>query len=88
MTWIRTVPRSAATGELAEVYAAMARRPMPPAYRPSHDDAPGIIRAHSLDPALMVRTFTISGCLQDDVLPWDRRELVNAVAARANDCFY
>jgi hypothetical protein len=88
MTWIQTFSRAEATGELADVYAAMSTVQMPPAYRPAHGDAPGIIRAHSLDPQLMIRTFTVSAGLRDDVLSWDRRELVNAAAARANDCFY
>ena len=63
MAWLGTVPRRDAAGRLAEVYAAMADRPIPDVYRPPHDDAPGIIRAHSLDPELMRRTFAVSGGL-------------------------
>jgi uncharacterized peroxidase-related enzyme len=88
MTWITTVSRAQATGELADVYARLGRLPMPPAYRPDHGDAPGIIRAHSLDPGLLLRTFSVSACLRDDAMSWARRELVNVTAARANECFY
>ena len=82
------VGRSAATGDLAAAYAELGRTPQLPAYRPAHGDVPGIIRVHSLDPELMVRTFTLSAQLRDDTLSWARRELVNTATARANDCFY
>jgi hypothetical protein len=82
------VSRAEATGELAAVYAELGRFPMPAAYRPAHGDAPRIIRAHSLDPDLMLQTFRVSASLRDDDLSWGQREIVNATAARANECFY
>jgi alkylhydroperoxidase family enzyme len=88
MTWLGTISRDAATGVLAETYAMMAARPIPDAYRPPHDDAPGIIRAHSLDPELMRRTFAITGALHRTTLDWADRELVSSVTSRTNECFY
>jgi hypothetical protein len=88
MAWLRTVSRSQADGPLADAYAAMAARPMPAAYRPPHDDAAGIIRAHSLDPQLMRLTFAVSGGLRGDTLTWAERELLSSVTSRTNQCFY
>jgi alkylhydroperoxidase family enzyme len=88
MAWLGTVPREQATGALAEAYAAMDDRPMPPVYRPSHGGAAGIIRAHSLDPELLQRTFSVSGALAAARLPWADRELLASVTSRTNQCFY
>ncbi|MCB9562937.1 MAG: hypothetical protein H6709_11430 [Kofleriaceae bacterium] len=78
-----------ATGPLRETYERMMARPLPPVYRPTHGDAPGIIRAHSLDPALMGRVFAFSGNLNGQgPLVWAQRELVNATTSRLNQCFY
>jgi alkylhydroperoxidase family enzyme len=88
MAWLEIIPRRAAVGELAEVYAAMAARPTPDVYRPPHDDAPGIVRAHSLDPELMRRVFSVSGSLHRSTLDWADRELISSVTSRTNQCFY
>jgi hypothetical protein len=88
MAWLQTVPRAAADGELAQVYAAMAARPLPDAYRPPHDDVAGIIRAHSLDPKLLRLAFGVSGTLHRDLLSWPDRELLSSVTSRTNQCFY
>ena len=88
MAWLGTVPRWEADGALAEVYAAMAARPVPEVYLPPHDDAPGIIRAHSLDPELLRRTFAVTGALHRSALDWADRELVSSVTSRTNECFY
>jgi alkylhydroperoxidase family enzyme len=89
MPYIAMIDSDQATGELAAAYRAMAERPMPPVYRPPHGRAPGIIRAHSLDPALMIATFGVSASLATDAtLVWPARELVNAVTSRANQCLY
>jgi alkylhydroperoxidase family enzyme len=88
MAWLGTIPRRDAVGGLAETYAAMAARPIPDVYRPPHGDAPGIIRAHSLDPELMRRTFAISGLLHGTALDWADRELISSVTSRTNQCFY
>jgi alkylhydroperoxidase family enzyme len=89
MAYIRTIGASEAEGELSEAYAAMAARPMPAVYRPPHGDAPGILRAHSLDARLVRLTFAVSGTLATEAtLSWTRRELINAVTSRQNGCFY
>jgi alkylhydroperoxidase family enzyme len=88
MAWLETIPHREATGDLAETYAAMAARPIPDVYRAPHGDAPGIIRAHSLDPELMRRTFAISGALHRTALDWADRELIASVTSRTNQCFY
>jgi alkylhydroperoxidase family enzyme len=88
MAWLETVSRAQATGALAEAYAAMDNRPMPPVYLPPHDDAAGIIRAHSLDPELLQKTFSVSGALAASTLPWADRELLASVVSRTNQCFY
>jgi alkylhydroperoxidase family enzyme len=88
MAWLGTIKQAQATGELAEAYAAMDNRPMPPVYRPSHGDAAGIIRAHSLDPELLRRTFAVSGALAATRLPWPDRELLASATSRTNQCFY
>ena len=84
MAWLATIPRREAVGKLAETYAAMASRPIPDAYRPPHGDAPGIIRAHSLDAELMRRTFAVSGALHRSTLDWADRELVSSVTSRTS----
>jgi len=88
MAWLGTISRMQATGALAEAYAAMDHRPMPPVYLPPHDDAAGIIRAHSLDAELLRRTFSVSGALATTHLPWPDRELLASTTSRTNQCFY
>jgi alkylhydroperoxidase family enzyme len=88
MAWLSTISQAQATGALAEAYAAMDNRPMPPVYRPPHGDAAGIIRAHSLDPELLRRTFSVSGALAVTRLPWPDRELLASATSRTNQCFY
>jgi alkylhydroperoxidase family enzyme len=88
MAYVRMIGKQEADGDLLAAYLAMAARPMPRVYVPDHGDAPGIIRAHSLDPELLRRAFAVSGSLSNDVLPWRSRELVNSVTSRENECFY
>ncbi len=79
----------ASRGELRGIYDKMRERPLPPVYRPSHGGAPGIITAHSLDPALIPRVFSTSSTLNGaGPLSWPERELVNAITSRLNQCFY
>jgi hypothetical protein len=88
MPWLTTIPRAEAVGDLKQTYAELAARPMPEAYRPPHDDAPGIIRAHSLDAELMRLTFGVSGTLHKSTLDWADRELISSVTSRTNQCLY
>jgi len=79
----------ASRGQLRATYDKMRERPLPPVYRPSHGGAPGIITAHSLDPALIPRVFATSSTLNGaGPLSWPERELVNATTSRLNQCFY
>ena len=79
----------ASRGQLRDTYDKMRERPLPPVYRPSHGGAPGIITAHSLDPALIPRVFATSSTLNGaGPLAWSERELVNATTSRFNQCFY
>jgi hypothetical protein len=79
----------ASTGLLRATYDQMRERPLPPVYRPAHGGAPGIIAAHSLDPALIPRVFGTSSTLNGaGPLSWPERELVNATTSRLNQCFY
>ena len=93
MTRIRTISMAESTGALRETYQAMMARPLPPVYRPLHGDAPGIIRAHSLDAGWMRTTFAISGTLHlpgadGGALTWHQRELLAAATSRTNQCRY
>jgi hypothetical protein len=89
MAHLRIIGLHESSGPLREVYTAVMSRPLPPAYRPQHDDVPGIIRAHSLDHELMPKVFGLSGNLNSKgPLTWPQRELVNAITSRLNQCFY
>jgi alkylhydroperoxidase family enzyme len=88
MAWLGMISQAEATGALAEAYKLMDERPMPPVYRAPHGDAAGIIRAHSLDPELLRRTFGVSGALAATQLPWADRELLASATSRTNQCFY
>jgi|HubBroStandDraft_1064217.scaffolds.fasta_scaffold897732_2 hypothetical protein len=90
MAWIQIIARRDADAALAATYERMAARPMPSVYKPSHGDAPGIIRAHSLDPELMPLVFggMSASLAAGDTLTWAERELVNASTSRLNQCLY
>ena len=77
------------SGALRAIYDKMRERPLPPVYRPPGGGAPGIVTAHSLDPALIPRVFATSTTLNGaGPLSWPERELVNATTSRLNQCFY
>lgn len=88
MAWLHTILRAQATGALADAYAAIDERPMPPVYQAPHGEIAGIILAHSLNPELLRRTFAVSGALATSGLAWPDRELLASTASRANQCFY
>jgi hypothetical protein len=88
VAWLKTIPQAQATGPLAEAYAVVDDRPVPPVYRPPHGDAAGIIRAHSLDAELLRRTFGVSSALATSGLPWADREVLASTTSRTNQCFY
>ena len=77
------------SGPLREIYDAMRARPLPPAYRPAHGGAPGIVTAHSLDPLLIPRVFGTSTSVNGaGPLTWPERELINALTSRLDQCHY
>ncbi|PWT85583.1 MAG: hypothetical protein C5B57_02650 [Blastocatellia bacterium] len=89
MAHLQIIEPAQATGALAQIYGQMATRPAPPVYRPAHGGIAGIIRAHSLDPALMPVVFAFSGGVnQNGPLTWPERELIAALTSRLNQCFY
>jgi alkylhydroperoxidase family enzyme len=88
MAWLKTISRGHAEGALAQVYAAMAARKIPDVYVPPHGDAPGIIRAHSLDATLMQAAFATTGALHATSMAWVDRELIATATSRTNQCFY
>ncbi len=78
-----------AIGELAAIYERMKGRKMQPVYQPAHGGLPGIVRAHSLDAALMVKVFATSSAVNGQgPLSWAHRELIAATTSRLNQCFY
>ena len=80
---------TAATGALREIYDRMRERSLPPIYRPPHGGVPGIVTAHSLDPALIPKVFAAATTLDSaGPLTWPERELVSAVTSRLGQCFY
>ena len=89
MTHVRVISYLESGGALRQVYDRMRERPLPPAYRPAHGGAPGIVQAHSLDPALMPLVFGFSTQVNGQgPLTWPQRELVNALTSRLNQCLY
>lgn len=88
MAYLQIIGMKEAEGDLLAAYAAMAARGRPSVYQPSHGDAAGIIRAHSLDPTLLRLAFAASGSFNGDSLSWSTQELVNSATSRENECFY
>jgi hypothetical protein len=89
MAHLTIIEPADATGPLAAVYDKIKERKMPPVYKPAHGGVPGIIRAHSLDPALIPRVFGFSsGVNHGGPLTWPQRELIAATTSRLNQCFY
>jgi len=89
MAHLRVTGFADSTGALRDTYRQLMERPLPEVYRPKHGDAPGIVRAHSLDPETMRRAFRTSSTLNGaGPLTWPQRELVNAVTSRLNQCLY
>lgn len=81
MTWIRTVPEEEASGRLARSYAA-ARERAGRVY--------GIVRAMSLDPAVLDASMALYQRIMfaRAGLTRRQREMVAVVTSRANDCHY
>jgi len=92
MAWIKTIGfrDPELTPDLAAAYQEIGPM-MPPDYAISGThDAPGIIKAHSLDPAGLRKVFLAGLHLVNGSLPLSRREreMINTVVSTANRCFY
>ena len=90
--WIQMIGVHEATGELRDVYAQMKTNmgSRPSVYSTPTGDAPNIVKSHSLEPEGLRLAFSISTAIHwsDKSLPWAKREMINTVTSRANNCFY
>ncbi len=90
--WIQMIGTHEAEGALKDVYfkmrANMGSRPA--VYSAPNGDAPNIVKSHSLEPEGLRLAFGISTAIHwsDKSLPWAKREMINTVTSRANNCFY
>ena len=95
MTWIKTIPASEASGELAECYQAVYAL-YPPEYAaeaPALQRAGGadsIVASHSLIPQALRHAMSAFGVLLGPELPLSRRrhEMIATVVSSLNRCFY
>ncbi|MGH9428800.1 MAG: hypothetical protein ACRD2L_21140 [Terriglobia bacterium] len=90
--WIQMIGVREAQGVLKEVYAVMGTNmgSRPAVYSTPSGDAPNIVKSHSLEPEGLRLAFGISTAIHwsDTSLPWAKREMINTVTSRANNCFY
>ena len=90
--WIQMLGVHEAEGELREVYAQMRTNmgSRPSVYSTPTGDAPNIVKSHSLEPEGLRLAFSMSTEIHwsDKSLPWAKREMINTVTSRANNCFY
>jgi Carboxymuconolactone decarboxylase family len=90
--WIQMIGVHEATGVLRDVYAQMKTNmgSRPSVYSTPTGDAPNIVKSHSLEPEGLRLAFSISTAIHwsDKSLPWAKREMINTVTSRANNCFY
>ena len=93
MTWIRTIPESAAGASLKAAIDGQ-RALYPTEYDASAfvDPAPGdsIVEAHSLIPEALFHAFATFGVLMAPDLPLERRqhEMIATVVSATNRCQY
>lgn len=96
MTWIRTIPPPAATGDLRQKYEQLYAL-FPPEYRTEvpavtrpDGTADSIVASHSLIPGAMFHIFAAFAHLLSPGLPLTRRqhELIAACVSSVNRCFY
>lgn len=90
--WIQMIGAHEAEGSLKDVYIKMRSNmgSRPAVYSTPSGDAPNIVKLHSLEPEGLRLAFGISTAIHwsDKSLPWAKREMINTVTSRANNCFY
>jgi Carboxymuconolactone decarboxylase family len=90
--WIQMIGVREAEGALKETYATMKTNmsSRPAVYSAPTGDAPNIVKSHSLEHEGLRLAFGISTAIHwsDKSLPWAKREMINTVTSRANNCFY
>ena len=90
--WIQMIGVREAEGPLKEAYVKMKTNmgSRPAVYSTPTGDAPNIVKSHSLEPEGLRLAFGISTAIHwsDKSLPWAKREMINTVTSRANNCFY
>jgi hypothetical protein len=96
VTWIKTIPRAEAEGELRDSYEKVSQL-LPPEY---HSEVPALVgpdgtadsvsSAHSLIPEALRHGLAAYGVLLRDHLPLTRRqhEMIATVVSALNRCFY
>jgi len=81
-----------AEGQLKGLYEGMSSRggSRPSVYNAPTGDAANIVRAHSLDPEGLRLAFSCSSAIHwsSYSLPWEKREMINTVTSRVNNCYY
>jgi hypothetical protein len=93
MTWIKTVPQSAASEALKRAIAA--QRDLYPAeyaqpVHPTGDGTSDIVASHSLIPEALYHSFATFGVLMSPDLPLTRRqhEMIATRVSALNRCHY
>jgi hypothetical protein len=81
MTWIKTIPESEATGQLAEIYARA---------RQQHGAVSNISRAASINPPVMQALGDLRAALRrpDCALGARRQEMVAVLTSALHRCTY
>lgn len=93
MAWIKTIGfNDPELGpELGEAYQSLAEKGLPPEYHiGSSTDVAGIIKSHSLAPAVLKGIFSGGLELINGPSPLTRREreMINTTVSAVNRCFY
>jgi hypothetical protein len=93
MTWIRTIPLTAANDQLRRaIEAQQAMYPVEYAtpVHPTGDGTSGIVASHSLIPEALHHAFSTFGALMSPALPLSRRhhEIITTMVSVTNRCRY
>ena len=93
MTWIQTIPLTAANDQLRRaIEAQQAMYPVEYAtpVHPTGDGTSGIVASHSLIPEALHHAFSTFGALMSPALPLSRRhhEIITTMVSVTNRCRY